>query len=101
MAPGGGIQILNGCDGTEVWFLLVAALLVFPFGWTRRWVGLLLGTIWVFGLNQMRLLALFYAFRQDPALFNQLHGVVAPMVLILAILGFVVALKQWEPGRAA
>lgn len=96
VAPGGGIQILNGCDGTEVWFLLVAALLVFPFGWRRRGVGLLLGTLWVFGLNQIRLLALFYAFRQDPVLFNQLHAVVAPIVLILAILAFVAVLKQWE-----
>ena len=100
VAPGGGIQIRNGCDGTEVWFLLVAALLAFPFGWVRRGVGLLLGTVWVFGLNQLRLLALFYAFRHDAALFNQLHAVVAPIVLILAILAFVMALKQWEPAHA-
>lgn len=81
-APGGGINILNGCEGTEVLFLLVAAFIACPLTWRVRLVGLLCGTLLVFVLNQARILALFYAFRSDKALFDLLHTIVAPVVMI-------------------
>ncbi|MFX7938312.1 hypothetical protein ABTK47_19515, partial [Acinetobacter baumannii] len=49
-APGGGINILNGCEGTEVLFLLIAALLAYPFLWRSRLLGLVGGTLLVFVL---------------------------------------------------
>lgn len=88
-APGGGINVLNGCEGTEVLFLLWAALLAAPLSWRWRLQGALLGAVWVFALNQARLLALFYSYRDDRALFNLLHGLVAPGVLVAATLLFV------------
>jgi len=84
-APGGGINIINGCDGTDVLFLLTAAVLVAPVAWRWRLVGLLAGWPLVFVLNQVRVLALFYAFRHDRSTFDLLHGAVAPLVLILAV----------------
>lgn len=81
-APGGGINILNGCEGVEVLFLLVAALCAFPLTLRWRLAGLAAGMLFVFVLNQARILALFYAFRADKALFGLLHGMVAPVVLI-------------------
>jgi exosortase/archaeosortase family protein len=81
-APGGGINILNGCEGTEVVFLLASAMLVAPMTWRRRLLGVAVGTTLVFALNQLRVLTLFYAFRSDRALFDTLHGFVAPLVLI-------------------
>ncbi|RUP27341.1 MAG: exosortase/archaeosortase family protein [Curvibacter sp.] len=101
-APGGGINILNGCEGTEVLFLLVAALLAYPMSWRWRAIGTILGTAFVFVLNQVRLLALFYSYRSDRALFDQLHGLVAPMMLIALSLGFMVLVIRWdERGRLA
>lgn len=88
-APGGGINVLNGCEGTEVLFLLWAALLAAPLSWRWRLQGALLGVVWVFTLNQMRLLALFYSYRGDREVFNLLHGLVAPGVLVAATLLFV------------
>lgn len=99
-AAGGGINVLNGCEGTEVWFLLLAALAAHAFSWRVRVVGVLLGTAWVYGLNQLRLLALFYSHRQNLSLFEQLHGLVAPLALILATIGFVFMLMQWDRARA-
>jgi exosortase family protein XrtM len=81
-APGGGINVLNGCEGTDILFLLAAAFLAFPMPWRRRLAGLGLGLVLVFLLNQARILALFYAYRSDRALFDLLHGIVAPIVLI-------------------
>jgi exosortase/archaeosortase family protein len=84
-APGGGINILNGCEGTEVMFLLIAAFAAVRLGWKRRLAGLALGLGLVFALNQARILALFYAFRNERALFDMLHTTVLPVVLIAAV----------------
>jgi len=83
-APGGGINVLNGCEGTDILFLLTAAFLAFPMPWHRRLAGLGLGLVLVFLLNEARILALFYAYRSDRALFDLLHSLVAPIALIVA-----------------
>lgn len=84
-APGGGLNILNGCEGTEVMFLLVAAFAAVNLGWRQRLIGLALGLILVFALNQARILALFYAFRNERGLFDILHTTVLPAVLIAVV----------------
>jgi exosortase/archaeosortase family protein len=95
-ARDGGINVRNGCEGTEILFLLVAALLAYPFSWRLRLVGAVAGAAYVFVINQVRLLALFYSFRSDRILFDQLHGVVAPFVLILCTLLFFIALRSLD-----
>lgn len=89
-APGGGINILNGCEGTEVLFLLIAGLVAYPMSWRWRAIGTVAGMAYVFVLNQLRLLALFYSYRTDRTLFDLLHGLIAPMLLIAMSLAFMV-----------
>jgi exosortase/archaeosortase family protein len=84
-APGGGINILNGCEGFEVLFLLVAALVVTPLTWRQRAIGLLGGAVLVWVLNQGRIVVLFYANRADKELFALLHGTIAPLVLVVTV----------------
>jgi exosortase/archaeosortase family protein len=84
-ATGGGLNILNGCEGTEVMFLLVAAFAAVNLGWRHKLIGLTLGLGLVYVLNQARILALFYAFRNERALFDTLHTTVLPAVLIAAV----------------
>lgn len=99
-APGGGINIINGCEGTEVLFLLCAAFASAALPWRARLSGVLAGTLLVFMLNQGRILALFYAYRSDKALFDLLHGTVAPLLLIaLSALFFLFWLARY--GAAA
>ncbi len=101
-AAGGGINILNGCEGTEVAFLLACAMLVAPMVWRARLLGLAVGCLLVFVLNQGRVLVLFYAFRADRALFDALHGVIAPLLLILAAsVFFLVWLNYYGPRTVA
>lgn len=85
IAPGGGITVLKGCEGTEIMFMLVAAFAAVVMPWRRRLTGLGLGILLVFCLNQVRLVTLFYVYRSEPSLFNLLHGTVAPIVLILCV----------------
>ena len=84
-APGGGLNILNGCEGTEVMFLLIAAFAAVRLGWRQRLIGLTLGLGLIFILNQARILALFYSFRNERSLFDLLHTTVLPAVLIAAV----------------
>lgn len=84
-ALGGSINVLNGCEGVEVLFLLVAALLIAPITLSRRTYGLLAGTLFVWLLNQGRILALFYTNRSDKELFALLHGTIAPLVMIVLV----------------
>lgn len=83
MAPGGGLNVLFGCEGTDAVFLLTAALLVFPMSVRRRLTGLLGGLVWVFFLNQLRIVALFYAFRSNASLFDLLHTAAAPLLMVV------------------
>jgi len=89
-APGGGINILNGCDGMDVIFLLVAAMLIAPIPSQWRLLGALIGSGVIFICNQARILALFYSYRIDRPLFDLLHGMIAPILLILIATGFYV-----------
>ena len=85
IAPGGGIVVKKGCEGTEVMFMLIAAFAAVVMPWRRRLIGLGLGILLVFCLNQVRLVGLFYAYRSDPSLFNFLHGTLAPIALVVAV----------------
>lgn len=101
-APGGGINILNGCEGLEVLFLLCAALLVAPVRWHARLAGLVLAVPVVWLLNQVRVVTLFYAYRSDPDLFALLHGTVAPLALVVGVAAlFLWFLQTAQTGKAA
>ena len=100
-APGGGINVLNGCEGTEVLFLLASGLVAYPMSWRKRAIGVGIGTMMIFGLNQARLLSLFYSYRSDKLLFDQIHGTIAPLVLISITIGFFVFLINTENARHA
>lgn len=100
-APGGGLNILNGCEGTEIMFLLIAAFAAVRLGWRQRLAGLVLGLGLIFVLNQARILALFYAYRNERSLFDLLHTSVLPAVLIAAVaLYFYAVLHRSQPRLA-
>ena len=84
-APGGGLVVKRGCEGVEMMFMLVAAFGAASLSWRRRLLGTGLGLVLVFVLNQIRLVALFYAYRYDTELFSVLHGTVGPIILVLLV----------------
>jgi exosortase family protein XrtM len=100
-AAGGGINIRNGCEGTEIWFLLVAAIAVFPADWRHKLLGVLAGAVVVFVLNQARVLGLFYGLRHDRSLFDLLHTFVAPLCMVAGALLFFLTWVAWSGRRAA
>jgi exosortase/archaeosortase family protein len=96
VASGGGLHVLRGCEGVEVLFLLMAALLAHPFDWRARLAGMAGGLLLIFALNELRLVALFYSYRQDHALFDLLHGLVTPLVMVAVVVLFFLGLLHWQ-----
>jgi exosortase family protein XrtM len=94
-SPAASLNVLRGCEGTELYFLWVAAVLAFPAAWSLRLLALMagLGAAWI--LNQLRVISLFYVARDHHEWFALLHGYVAPVLLVLVLgLGF-----AWYVGR--
>ena len=89
VSPHGSISILNGCEGTETMFLLLAAMVAFNAPWKQKLKGVLLGMLMIYGLNQVRIIALFFAAQQDRKWFDMLHGIIAPtLIIVLSVLFF-------------
>ncbi|MDP2827735.1 MAG: archaeosortase/exosortase family protein, partial [Sulfuricellaceae bacterium] len=82
VAPAGRLNILNGCEGLETLFLLMAAFVAYPFAWRVRLLGMVLGVGVVFALNQMRIVMLWQVWSGDRTLFGLLHGTLLPLALI-------------------
>jgi exosortase family protein XrtM len=100
LAAAGRLNILNGCEGMETLFLLMAAFIAYPFSWCTRLFGLLVGTVLVFALNQARIIVLWHAFLHDRVWFGILHGTVLPVLLVAACLVFFLALLGREASRS-
>jgi exosortase family protein XrtM len=101
VSPHVRLSVLNGCEGTDVMLLLTAALLAFGVSWRRTLLGILVGGLLVYLTNQARIVALYYGLRFDRALFEALHGYVAPIIVIaVAGLFFLYWVSDAEPRRA-
>jgi exosortase family protein XrtM len=97
----GSVNVLNGCEGTDVLFLLVAAFAVASLPWRWRLLGLLVGASLVFVLNLVRIVVLFQAVRLEPSWFGVLHSTVTPLALTLAVALFFLAWMKRADARAS
>jgi exosortase/archaeosortase family protein len=95
--PNGRLTLLAGCDGFEVMSLFVAAMLVADVTWRRGLLFLGAGCVAVWMLNQLRIAALYWAFRYERAWFDAIHTAWGPLVLILAV----AAIYAWAVGWRA
>ena len=82
LAKGGGLVVKLGCEGVEALFILIAALLTAPLSRQTILSGILYGTLFIYSVNQLRIIGLFYAYRADKPLFYLFHGTIAPLLLI-------------------
>lgn len=97
--PGLEVQLLRGCDGMEAWLMLFSALLVFPFSWRRRLLGVLWGTLLVFGLNLLRIVSLFHVALRRPEWFETAHGVLWQSAMVLVVAIFILVWFQPAPAE--
>jgi len=77
------LEIVRGCDGAGVLFLVMSAILVFPSGLKRKLLGLLLGIGLIYSLNLLRISALYFVIAYQPDWFQLIHTYVAPTLMVV------------------
>ena len=84
---GANLRVTRGCEGIEMFLLLIAAIGAFPTTAERKARGLLVGTVLAYVLSVARLMVLHYVLRYLPATWEALHGLVLPLgpVLLLSL----------------
>ncbi len=100
-SPRFSVDIRNGCNGLETWFLFAAAVLAFPARWRERGIALAAGLVAIQAVNLARILVLFALGVHAPSLFERTHAVIAPAVVILAGVGLFLAWALRVTRRAA
>jgi exosortase family protein XrtM len=77
------LEIVRGCDGAGVLFLVVSAIVAFPSTWRRKLTGLLLGTGLIYLLNLLRIIVLYFIIAYQPDWFLLVHVYLAPTLMII------------------
>ncbi len=72
------LEIVRGCDGAGVLFLVISAILVFPASLRRKLLGLLFGVSLIYGINLLRIGALYFVVAYQPDYFSLIHTYLAP-----------------------
>ena len=67
------LNVAKGCDGMEAMALYLIGVLLMPFSWRSKGVGLLLGAGVLFVLNLVRIIGLYLAKVYWPSAFDTLH----------------------------
>lgn len=82
-SPRAVLEIVRGCDGSGVLFLLVAAILALRAGPRHTVLGLCGALLLVYALNQLRVIGLYFvaAYRGD--WFTPLHGYLVPTLFVV------------------
>lgn len=84
---GANLRVVRGCEGVEMFVMLLAAVLAFPASAGARVRGLLEGGLLAYALSVLRLAALHGVLRYNAAAWEALHGLVLPLgpVLVLGL----------------
>jgi exosortase family protein XrtM len=77
------LEIVRGCDGAGVLFLVVSAIVTFPSTGRRKLIGLLLGIGLIYLLNLLRISILYFVIAYRPDGFQLIHVYLAPTLMVL------------------
>ena len=88
ISPRAKMNIVRGCDGSGVWFMLSAAIIGFGASFRQTITGLVAGTITVYIINQIRIVGLYYVIEHNRAWFPPVHTYYAPTLIIILVAGF-------------
>lgn len=82
-SPRAVLEIVRGCDGSGVIFLLVAAILALAAPWTHKGAGVAGAVALIYLLNQLRIIGLYFVAAYRPAWFTPLHTYWVPTLFIM------------------
>jgi len=84
------LNIAQGCEGTEGFLLIGAAILAFSMSARRKILGLLWGGLVIYLANLLRIVVLYYVLKYRPSLFDFMHIFVGQtFIIVIGLLFFV------------
>ncbi len=87
---GVSIEIAWGCEGTEGIFIIIAAMSAYYMSIRKKILGILVGTVFLYCLNIVRIIALYYTMRHKPAMFEIMHMYIGQtFIIFFGVLFFV------------
>lgn len=78
------LEIVRGCDGAGVLFLVISAILVFPATLRRKLLGLILGISLIYSINLLRIGVLYFVVAYQADYFALIHTYLAPTFMVIA-----------------
>lgn len=101
VSPGVTLEVVRGCDGSGLLFLLVSAVIAFGASWPRKLLGLLAAAALVYVLNEVRVVALYFVLVNNPTWFVPLHASIIPLLTITLSALFYLYWTRWALARDA
>jgi len=84
------LEIAWGCEGIEGIFLIIAALSAYYMRPRDKLLGILVGTAFLYCLNIVRIMGLYYTIKYKPAVFDIMHMYVGQtFIIFFGVLFFV------------
>jgi exosortase family protein XrtM len=84
------ITIAWGCEGIEGIFLIIAGLVAYSMALRRKLLGILIGIFFMYFLNILRIIILYYTASRKPALFDFMHIYIGQtFIIFFGVLFFV------------
>ena len=93
------LSVLNGCEGTESLFLIIAAIAAFRSSWRHKMIGFCLGMTLIYLANQIRIITLYFSLRYDRGWFELLHGYIGPTLIIALGCMFYLWWTKWSSSQ--
>ncbi len=93
------VGIRKGCDALEPMALLVAGIIAFPSSIKQKSTGLVIGLLFIFLLNIVRIVTLFLTGVYRPQFFEVMHIEVWQVIFIVAGIGFWFIWVRWVVNK--
>lgn len=98
--PGCALDIKRGCDAILASGLFILGIAAFPSTMTEKLPAMLIGTVALAILNQVRILSLLLVKKHFPGAFHVVHVDVWQIVFVLVPLVFWLSWAWWAQSRA-
>ena len=83
-SPTANLAVVRGCDGAGVLFLLLAAVVALRARLRHTLVGIAGALAVVYGLNELRIVVLYFVASREAAWFTPVHVYFLPTLMVLA-----------------
>ena len=77
------LEIVRGCDGAGTIFLLIAAMIAFTASVKHKFIGVSLGLLLLYILNESRIICLYFILAYKRGWFQVVHTYYAPTLIII------------------